>query len=413
MHGNGYAARFLSENEITSILQEGLSSIPLDGKSVLLIVPDKTRTFPLPLFFKAVMRELLPRVKAINVIVALGTHPPMSRDEIRAMAGLDDQSANFGSIHFYNHQWDDPSQLVQLGVLPAVEIEQLSEGRLSQDVPIKINRTVMDHDVLLVCGPVFPHEVVGFSGGNKYFYPGIGGSEIINFSHWLGALVTSYEIIGKKDTPVRRVINRAASLIPRARYAICAVVSTAGVNGVYVGTPEEAYAEAADLSAQTHIIWVDRPYQKILSVMPVMYDDLWVGAKGMYKVEPVVADGGEVIIYAPHIREISITHGKTIQKVGYHVRDFFLKQWDVYRDFPLSILAHSTHLRGIGAYEDGVENPRIEVTLATGIPEDICRQINLGYCDPSKIDLSRWANQAGDDSLLIPRAGEDLYRLKT
>ena len=235
---------------------------------------------------------------------------------------------------------------------------ELTDGLMPQDVPVRLNKMILDHDHLLICGPVFPHEVVGFSGGNKYFFPGIAGSEIINITHWIGALHTSYKIIGTKDTPVRRVIDRAASLIPKPRHAICTVVCHEGVNGVYVGTPEEAYSAAADLSAQTHIVWVDKPFRQALAVMPTLYDDLWTGAKGMYKLEPAMADGGEVIIYAPHITEISYTHGHHIRKVGYHVRDYFVKQMDRFQDIPLSILAHSTHVRGIGTFENGSERPR-------------------------------------------------------
>ena len=90
--------------------------------------------------------------------------------------------------------------------------------------------------------------------------------------------------------------------------------------------------------------------------------------------EPVIADGGEVIIYAPHIHEFSVVHGKVIREIGYHVRDYFVKQWDRFKDYPWGVLAHSTHLRGIGTFENGIEHPRIQVTLATGISAEECRQ---------------------------------------
>jgi nickel-dependent lactate racemase len=184
--------------------------------------------------------------------------------------------------------------------------------------------------------------------------------------------------------------------------------------GLYIGAPEEAYAGAADLSSKLHIIWLDRPYKKILSVMPPLYDDLWTAAKGMYKVEPAIADGGEVIIYAPHIDEISYTHGHIIDQVGYHVRDYFLKQWDKFKDYPGGVLAHSTHLRGIGEYDAAsrVESPRIEVTLASRIPAERCRQVNLGYLDPASLKLEEWQGREDEGILFIPKAGEMLYRVK-
>jgi nickel-dependent lactate racemase len=350
----------------------------------------------------------------LNFLIALGTHPPIEEKDILEMMKItpDEKARQYSKIGFFNHAWEDPQALATLGVIPKKEMIELTDGLMPQEVPVSLNKMILDHDHILICGPVFPHEVVGFSGGNKYFFPGIAGSEIINITHWIGALHTSYKIIGTKDTPVRRVINRAASFIPKPRHAVCAVVCHEGVNGVYVGTPEEAYSAAADLSSQTHIIWVDKPFRQILSVMPTMYDDLWTGAKGMYKVEPAVADGGEVIIYAPHITEISYTHGHHIRKVGYHVRDYFVKQMDRFRDIPLSILAHSTHVRGIGTFENGIERPRVRVTLATSIPEAVCKQINLEYRDPATICPDEWKGREAEGILFIPRAGEDLYRIK-
>jgi nickel-dependent lactate racemase len=182
--------------------------------------------------------------------------------------------------------------------------------------------------------------------------------------------------------------------------------------GLYFGTPEEAYEAAADLSAQHHIVYVEKPFKRVLSVMPELYDDLWTAAKGMYKMEPAVADGGEVVIYAPHIDEVSYTHGRTLDEIGYHVRDYFLKQWDRFKDCPWGVLAHSTHLCGIGTYEDGVEKPRIRVTLATGIPRDRCERLGLGYIDPATIDLDAWRGREDEGILVVPRAGEMLYRVK-
>jgi len=254
--------------------------------------------------------------------------------------------------------------------------------------------------------------VVGFSGGNKYFFPGISGPDVINQTHWLGALNTNYVINGTKKTTVRDVINRAASLIRIPRLCFSLVCTHDGLHGLFVGAPEEAFDAAADLSAKVHIVWKERPFKSVLSMAPAMYDDLWVGAKCMYKLEPVVAEGGELIIYAPHIKEVSFTHGKVIDRVGYHCRDYFLKQLDKFRDEPPMILAHCTHVKGMGTFENGVERPRITVTLATGIPEERCRRINLGYRDPRTIDPEKWANRENEGVLLVREAGEMLFRLR-
>lgn len=404
----------LNEHDIETIIVAGLNSLPLENKRVLVIIPDHTRTMPLPLFFRLIVKHLRSRVQAVDFLVALGTHPPMSDEELMRHVGLtsDEKAAQYDDVRLMNHAWKDPNALITIGTIPSDEIAQLSDGLLRQEVPVRLNKLILDYDELLICGPVFPHEVVGFSGGNKYFFPGIAGPDIIDFTHWLGALITSYVIIGTKDTPVRRVIDRAAAFIPRSHHALCSVITHEGVEGVFFGLPEEAWRAAANLSAQVHVRYVDRPYRQVLSVMPEMYNEIWVGAKGMYKMEPVVADGGELIIYAPHIREISVVHGAVIKQIGYHVRDYFVKQWNEFKHLPWGVLAHSTHLRGIGSYENGVERPRIQVTLATGIPREICEQVNLGYRDPASLDPAEWAARNDPDLLVVPRAGEYLYRLK-
>ena len=384
------------------------------NQRILLIVPDATRTAPLPLLFDALFRELRPHCSAMDVLVALGTHPPMSDTQIAKLLGIDEAERGrlFYQLQTFNHEWDRPDRLLTLGTFTKQQTEELSGGLLSLEVPVQINSRIQDYDLLLVLGPVFPHEVVGFSGGNKYFFPGIGGPGVLNFFHWLGALITNAEIIGVKDTPVRRVVDAAASMIAQTRRAITFVVSSdCSLHGIFYGTPESAWNEAADLSGQLHIKRCDRPYRQVLSCAPPMYDELWVAGKCMYKMEPVVADGGELIIYAPHMHEISVTHGTLIEQVGYHVRDYFTKQWDQFKEIPWGVLAHSTHVRGSGTFENGIERPRVRVTLASGIPEETCRRINLGYRDPASIDIESFANREDEGILLVRKSGEYLYRL--
>jgi nickel-dependent lactate racemase len=284
------------------------------------------------------------------------------------------------------------------------------------DVPVAVNKMLYDYDQIIICGPTFPHEVVGFSGGNKYFFPGVAGSEVIHFSHWLGAVITSQKTIGTKYTPIRAVIDRAASFIDVPKLCFSMVVKGHDdLVGLYFGTPEQAFDAAADLSAQHHVIYVPKPFKKVISVMPHLYDDIWTAAKGMYKMEPAIADGGEVIIYAPHIDEISYTHGKVLDEIGYHCRDFFLKQWDRYQHYPWGVVAHSTHVCGTGTYDEatGVEELRIKVTLATGVPRERCEALNLGYLDPATLDLDEWTGRKDEGILVVPRAGEMLYRLES
>ncbi len=413
--GQGLNEGYLTDADVVRLISDGLARLPLDGQRVLVIVPDGTRTMPLPLVFETLERHLQPRVSALDYLVALGTHAPLNDAQLTRLIGQPVVGGRAGRSRIFNHQWDDPEALVDLGVIPAGEISALTGARLSEDVPVALNRLVVEYDHIVICGPVFPHEVAGFSGGAKYLFPGIAAPAIIHFTHWLGALMTNYAIIGTADTPVRRVIDRAAALLDAPVSLVAMVVTYEGTAGVFCGDLHEAWREAAKLSARRHIVWVDNPVDRVLSVMPTMYSDLWTAGKGMYKVEPVVADGGEVIIYAPHVTEVSHVHGAMIEEIGYHCCPYFLSQWDRFSRYPGGILAHSTHVKGLGTFdrERGVEAPRVTVTLATAIAPERCARINLGYADPDSIDPEDWPAVAGADSLMVPRAGELLYRVGT
>ncbi|HUR01593.1 MAG TPA: lactate racemase domain-containing protein [Nonomuraea sp.] len=392
----------LTDEQVRRFVAERLAAEDLDGRSVCVVVPDGTRTCPLPLLLTAVRDALEGRVSRLTVLIALGTHAPMDNTELAP------------GVHAINHAWWDPSTFVSLGTISTDRIGELSGGLLRHEVDVRINRTVVEHDVALVLGPVFPHEVVGFSGGNKYFFPGVAGADVIDLSHWLGALITSSEIIGTRGiTPVRALIDEAAALIPSRRLAFCLVMRSGSdeLHSIAYGTPQQAWAAAAEVSAETHVRYLDNPVKRVVSIIPTKYQDMWTGAKGFYKLEPVVADGGEVILYAPHISSISEMHPE-IEEIGYHCRDYFTKQWDRFKHLHWGVLAHSTHLRGSGTYspEEG-ERCRVRVTLATAIPERTVRRANLGYLDPASVDLDALATDP--ETLVVPEAGEVLYRLRS
>lgn len=416
--------RTVSPQELDAFISEQLSDVDLDGKHVVLVVPDGTRSCPLPLLVGTLHRHLHQRVSSLTAVIALGTHSYMEPDEINTLFGVGPGAGPlapatideaYPGLSVVNHEWADPAMLVKVGHIGAERIAALSEGRLRQGADILINRHVVESDVIIVVGPVFPHEVAGISGGNKYLIPGVSSQEFIDMTHWVGALITSYQIIGTTGiTPVRAMIDEGAALIPAQRLALCCVVQsgTGELEAAAFGTTEAAWAATAQIAAQTHVTYVDQPFDRVISCMPTRYDDIWTAAKGFYKLEPAVADGGEVVIYAPHVTEVSETHPE-IYEIGYHCRDYFIKQWDRFKHVPWGVLAHSTHLRGQGTYDEptGKEQLRVRVTLATQIPPDICASINLGYLDPASVDLEALAAEPG--TVIIPNAGEVLYRLRS
>ena len=405
---------YLKAETLVHFIEAQLKRLNLQGRKVLVLVPDTTRTMPVPLVFDTVTAALGDVAEAVDFMVALGTHPALASSALKGLFGREVVDGRIGRSRIFNHSWDVPESLAAIGLITEDEIFKLSRGKLRQDLVVKINRRIFDYDHLIIFGPVFPHEVVGFSGGNKYFFPGISGPEVINLTHWLGALLTNYNVIGTGYTPVRALIDRAAEMIEKPKTCFAFVLDEGGIFGVFTGSPEAAWEEASALSAETHIIHTGRTYKRALSVLPAMYTDLWVGGKGMYKVEPVIEDGGEVIIYAPHLKTISATHGAILAEIGYHTSDYFTSQWGKFKNYPWGVLAHATHVKGLGKFDPktGVETPRIAVTLATGIPEEVCRAINLGYRDPATINIEDWANREDEGILLVRNAGEHLYRVQ-
>ena len=418
-YGIGAPDKVLDEVKIREIIEQSFSVSHFAGKKVLVLTPDTTRTCPLPLLIRCLGDHLADLTASLDFMVALGTHTPLSQERILALYGMSetDRQERWAKSQFFNHRWDLPDTFARIGWIEREEIEELSGGRLSERVPVDINRAIFDYDQLLVLGPVFPHEVVGYSGGAKYLFPGISGGEFLHAFHWLGAVVTCPGTIGIKHTPVREVINRAMRFVDIPVHCLAMVVKSAtelyGLYGDCGGDCREAWSQAADLSGQVHVVVKDKPYQTVFGVCPPMYDEIWTGGKVMYKLEQVVADSGRLIIYAPHITEVSRTWGSYMEKIGYHVRDYFLADPARFADIPRGVLAHSTHVRGLGTMAGGVEKPRIEVILASAIPPKTCKQINLGYLDPHTLNPDDYRNREAEGILFVDKAGEILHRLKS
>lgn len=406
----------LTQAQVMDVLTRGLAG-KFTGQKVLVLIPDHTRSLPLPELFRMVV-DVLHDAAKVNVMIALGTHPGYPEEGLNQLVGIsaEERATTYKHVGLLNHAWDDPATLISLGVLDQEEIKQLAgpswHPSLPTEINIRINKAVLEHDAVLIVGPTFPHEVVGFSGGAKYLFPGISGPDVINATHWLGALATVVGTIGIKDTPVRAMIHAAAARLKTPVTLAALIVQGHDLSGVLIGDLVDTWNAAADESSQRHIHWSDRPYKRVLSCCPPMYDELWTAGKCMYKIEPVVEIGGEVVIYAPHLDVVSHVHGKYIYQVGYHILPYFLNNWNHYSDIPLGVLAHSTHVRGSGAMLNGVEKPNVRITLASKISPEDCARLNLGYMDPASIQPADWQNREEEGILYVARAGEMLYKVK-
>lgn len=413
--GAGNPKKAINGKDIRNIIDSGTSPELYEGKRVLVLTPDTTRTCPLPTMVSLLQEKIGSRAKCLDFMVALGTHQPLSEEHILQLYGISavNRQTTFAGTKFFNHRWDLEDTFRRVGYLSEEDTVELSGGRLKEKVPVDINKIIFDYDQIIILGPVFPHEVVGYSGGAKYLFPGISGGEFLHFFHWLGAVVTCPGTIGIKHTSVREVINRAMKLIDVPVHCISMVVkSSEELYGLYVGSYLKSWESAADLSEKIHVVFKDKPFRTVIGVCPEMYNELWTGGKVMYKLEQVVAPGGKLIIYAPHITEVSRTWGKFMDKIGYHTVDYFLSQPEKFIDIPRGVLAHSTHVRGIGEMIDGVEQPRIDVILASSLSKEACCKINLGYMDYRQIDLEDYKNREEEGVLFVDRAGEVLHRVK-
>ena len=398
----------MTDTKIRQVFEAHVPQWVAAGDRVLLVVPDTTRSAPMA----RLMGLLLPILRAVGarvtVLVALGTHPPLTREALRRHLGIDPHESE---VRVLNHAWDDPSALMSVGTLSAVEVESLSGGLLAEAVDLRVNRAIATADSMLFLHPVFPHEMVGFSGGSKYIFPGISGPEIIDTIHWLGALCTSGKIIGKIDTPSRRVLDAAAERMLLPLHGLSFVYHRGEVVALEAGELRQAWRRAAAVSQEVHVTYTPRQYVKVLACCPPMYPDLWTGGKCVYKCEPVVEDGGELIVYAPHVKMFSEVHEATVEALGFHVRDYFLAHMNSYAHLPRAVMAYSAIVKGDGTYRDGVERPRIHVSFASQIPRRACEAAGIGYADPATIDPAEWIGREDSGILCVEHAGEIVYRV--
>jgi nickel-dependent lactate racemase len=405
----------LSADEMRQIVHDALATVA-PGARVLAVIPDKTRDDNTDLLFPMVSQELAARrAGCLDALVAQGTHPAMTDAEKRAKIGAGAADLPlFGEV--FDHHWDDPSQLTTLGTLTAEEVSELTGGLMRQDVSIQLNRLLAPgvYDLILVLGAVVPHEVAGFAGGAKYFFPGVAGPALTHLTHWLGALATIEHVIGRVETPTRRVIEAAADRVTTPVIALTSVSTRAGgelrTHGLFAGSLRDTIRRAAAVSAQVHVRYTGRRYRRVVALLDEHYDELWVAGKASYKLGAIIEYGGELVIYAPHLTTISTTHGRLIEKYGYAPLEDVREMVDGSDELRanLCVAAHLAHVSyGSRRDEQGLIAPRYRITLASAIPEEVCRRVKLGYAPMASIDVA--AARLDPDTLVVENAGRDLY----
>jgi lactate racemase len=415
--GKGSPDLDLSPNELRDILEQGLLSIA-PGARVLAIIPDKTRDDNTDILFPFAAEILAARkVEQFDALVAQGTHMPMTEAEKRAKIGLPDGALSFGFGQIYDHQWNRPEELVTVGELSADRVRELTGGLLNESVSVNLNRLLGPgiYDTVLIFGATVPHEVAGFAGGAKYFFPGVAGPDLTHATHWLGALASIENVIGRVETPTRHMIEAAADLVPARIISFNSVVTRDDENqlhthALFAGDFREALRKAAEVSRQVHIKYTGRKYKRVVALLDEHYDELWVGGKASYKLGGIIEEGGELIIYAPHLRAISETHGLLIEKYGYapldRVREMVALSTELQAN--LAVAAHLAHVSYAGQRDEtGQVIPRYRITMASALDEATCKRVNLGFLDHRLFNREDY--EGDPDTLVVERAGRDLY----
>ncbi len=416
----------LINSELNEIVWKALKDFR-NARKVLLMHPDYTRKdFSdrlVPLIYKELKNKGMEEIHSLN---ASGTHRRMREDEIYAKLGISND------IHFtftYNHEYHDPDQLAVMGEIPASFVAEKTNGEFLQSIPVSVNKLITkDYDLVIALSATIPHETTGFSGGLKIFFPGISGLEVINLFHWAGVLTGIPKIIGSVDSPARNIINKASDCVfKRTKAPIVSfnMVSEEKNNdiipkGLYIGVGINgfvaAYKKAARMSSKLHIVYINNSLDVALQVIDENYDEVWTAGKGSYKLQRpgVMGNKGEIIIYAPHI---NCFHSKpdmdtAIRQVGYHCLGYVKHFLRLNPKFNRNVAAHVINVRGPGTYNSttGKEDFLLKVTLATGIPEDVCKAVGLGYRDPHSVHKEDFE---GSGRLWIKNGGKYLYDIKS
>jgi nickel-dependent lactate racemase len=416
--GRGDVDLSLSLEEMQAIVRAALADVGR-GARVLAIIPDKTRDDNTDLLFPFAAEALASRgVAQFDALVAQGTHQPMTEDEKRLKTGAA-RAALLGLGRIYDHKWDQAEELVTIGELSSERVRELTGGLIDRSILLQVNRLLVRglYDTVLVFGATVPHEVAGFSGGAKYFFPGVSGPELTHVTHWLGALATIENIIGRVETPTRRMIEAAAEFISARVISFNSVVTRNDdgrirTHALFAGDIREALRQAAEVSRRVHIKYTGRKYRRVVALLDEHYDEMWVGGKASYKLGGIIEDGGELLIYAPHLRSISETHGRLIERFGYAPLEVVAEMVTSSAELTanLCVAAHLAHVSYASRKDDrGRIVPRYRITLASSIDEETCERVNLGYMDYRQFRREHYEDDP--NTLIVERAGRDLYRV--
>ena len=415
----------LSDKDLNTFLYNILNKMK-DVKKILIIHPDYTRVDFTDKIVPVIVKYLkVSGTKKIDFLNAGGTHRKMSEAEILKKLGLY-KKENY--LNFYNHEFDNSDNLEVIGKISSKLVEEKTSGQFTEAIPVTVNRLILeDYDLIIAISGTVPHEAAGYSGGFKTFFPGISGPEVIDLFHWAAVLIGIGNIIGTIDNNARDIINEGSSYIfkkVKAKIVSFNMVNTQEINevlpvGLYADSGFNgfinAYKKAASASSKIHIKYINGNLKQVVQVIPTYYDEIWTAGKGSYKLQRpgVMAKGGEIILYAPHIKCFHSNKiiNEQIISLGYHSKDKICNLIKSNNKISRNVAAHVINVAGPGVFDKKTNKEKLnfKVTLATGIPEEVCKSVGLGYRNPETIKKKDYS---GSGKLWIDEGGKYLYDLK-
>lgn len=394
----------LSEDDLREGLFSALEKLGLKEK-VLAIPPDFTRVHSQAGLLTNYVYKFYGE-KLTDILPALGTHAPMTENEIHEMFG------NIPLNLFRVHRWRE--DLITLGEVPSEFVRNVSEGKLNYSWPAQVNKLLVEgsYDLILSIGQVVPHEVVGMANYNKNIFVGTGGKEGINKSHYLGAVYGMERMMGRADTPVRKVLNFASDNFAKNLpivYVLTVVgkdmFGKLGVKGLFIGDDYETFKLASNLSLQVNFEMLDEPLKKIVVYLdPSEFKSTWLGNKSLYRTRMAIDDDGELIILAPGLKEFGEDKeiDRLIRKYGYRTTPEILKFVEENDELKnnLSAAAHLIH---------GSSENRFRITYCPGnLSKEEIESVNFGYGDLRKM-MNKYNPELLKDGFNILPNGEEIF----
>lgn len=351
----------ISEEEIRSALKQSLEEQDRELNKILLIPPDLTRAHSGAGDITRLYYEILKDTCQVDILPALGTHMPMTHQELDTFFG-----DGIPKSAFLVHNWRE--DVVKVGEVPGEYVKSVSGGLVDDKIDVEINRILLDksYDLIISIGQVVPHEVVGMANYSKNVFVGCGGIDIINKSHMLGAVFGMEKIMGRDHSPVRKVFDYCEENLTKGMplmYVLTVTTSRGDdvqIQGVFIGRDRKLFEEAVELSQEMNLEYVDRPFRKVVVYLDEQeFKSTWLGNKSVYRTRMAIADGGELIVLAPGVRQFGEDkeNDRLIRKYGYQDRlevlDLFNKNEDLQNNE--SVAAHLIH---------GTSDGRFSITYA-------------------------------------------------